>query len=158
MASPHLTALAPRDVLYIRRVRNGQDVRVLAGGLPTVGLWEHLLWYARNAREIHRHSFVVIADGRRAGYIRLGMITGNCAEISIALEPWAQGRGIGLHSLTLATSVYRKRAFPARLMARVHRGNVKSLALFERAGFVVTMTPTRCKYIFLTRDLHAPSA
>lgn len=130
------SAVSLRDVLYLRKVRNGQNVRNEAGDLPKIGLIEHLLWYARNVNWIHQHSFIVYKESRRAGYIRLAPITSGAAEISIALEPWAQGQGLGSRSLRWAVENYARISGLERITARIDRENSRSIAAFSGAGFV----------------------
>ena len=136
MDNPQWSAVSLRDVLYLRKVRNGQNVRNEAGDLPKIGLIEHLLWYARNVNWIHQHSFIVYKDSRRAGYIRLAPITLGAAEISIALEPWVQGQGLGSQSLRWAVANYERISGLERITARVDRKNSRSIATFSGAGFV----------------------
>lgn len=136
MNNPQWSAVSPRDVLYLRKVRNGQNVRIEAGNLPKIGLIEHLTWYARHVNWVHQHSFIVYKDSRRAGYIRLAPITSGAAEISIALEPWAQGQGLGSQSLRWAVKNYAQISGLERITARVDRENSRSIATFSGAGFV----------------------
>lgn len=152
---PDWSNVALRDVLYLRKVRNLHSVRAEAGNLSPIGLTEHLRWYSRNARWIRDHSYIVFVGARRAGYVRLGPITFGQAEISIAIEPWAQGRGLGFESLRWALARYTKIAGLEVLTAQVHRENVRSLAIFTRAGFVVPERPGEQGNFLLTKSLGA---
>jgi L-amino acid N-acyltransferase YncA len=155
LGNPQLSSVSVCDVLYLRKVRNGDAVRKESDDLRKIGLIEHLLWYARNARWIHLHSYIVFVGARRAGYVRLGHVSAAEAEISIAIEPWAQGRGLGLESLRRAVGRYSKIGDLKKLTAQVHRENSRSLAVFTRAGFVIEEEPGPRGTLLLTKSLAA---
>ena len=80
-----------------------------------------------------RRLFVAEHQGRPVGTVRFDRGDG-AWEVSITVAPAARGRRLATPMLLAA-----ERALgPAVIRANVHRDNVASLALFKRAGYVVT--------------------
>lgn len=96
---------------------------------------EHGAWFARQLAARDNLFAVAEAGGKRAGYVRLDRIQSGDAglkfDVSIAIDPAFQGKGIGVAALAFA-----RKTMPAAIFnARVLPANAASARLFERAGY-----------------------
>lgn len=99
---------------------------------------EHHAWLEKTLAHPGRVLIIVEFDNERAGVLRLDRLgsenLGPVYEISIAVSPELQGRGVGAASLALA-----RHCWPgAVLEATVFPQNTVSAALFQAAGYVLT--------------------
>lgn len=111
--------------------RNDPETRRWARTTELVSVAEHEAWLSRASPA--RRLFVAEHQGRPVGTVRFDRGDG-AWEVSITVAPAARGRRLATPMLLAA-----ERALgPAVIRANVHRDNVASLALFERAGYVVS--------------------
>lgn len=101
---------------------------------PTVpGAAEHAAWMTRTLADPERLLCIVEHAGTPVAMVRLDRLDAGAPrfEVSIAVHPTAQRRGIGKAALTLL----RRLAAGAILDAHVHTENAASRALFATAGY-----------------------
>ena len=72
------------------------------------------------------------------GFLRLDHISSNSLEVGILIDKESAGKGFGTQSLGLLVSEARNKFQSVSLVARIACNNIASIALFERAGFVIT--------------------
>jgi RimJ/RimL family protein N-acetyltransferase len=80
--------------------------------------------------------YIVQADGRPAGSLRLERRDPACAELSITLAPDARGRGLGRAAITLGVEQARDALGVSTVLARVREDNPRSVRAFAAVGFV----------------------
>lgn len=103
--------------------------RAMSGSPRTFSLAEHERWFAERLADPASRMWIVEDGGSPVGVVRVD--AGNPPRISIALDPSAQGRGIGRRAVALACARW---AAPVR--AEIHETNTASHACFVAAGFV----------------------
>ncbi|MCX6772671.1 MAG: GNAT family N-acetyltransferase, partial [Candidatus Micrarchaeota archaeon] len=87
-----------------------------------------------------KHSFIIVADGKDAGLLRLdpyesdGESEKGAHEVHILVAPTMQGKGIGLAAIATAKQEAKKLGMK-KLVARVKEGNKASQAIFQKNGF-----------------------
>ncbi len=116
--------------------RNDVGTRQASFDSAVIPLDRHEVWFRDTLHRADRRLYVVLADGRESGVVRLD-ISGREAEVSIHLAPDCRGRGLG----TLALRALADQAFGALgldcLAALVKAGNTASRRVFLAAGFLV---------------------
>ncbi|MBW8482377.1 GNAT family N-acetyltransferase [Actinomadura sp. PM05-2] len=96
--------------------------------------WEHF-----SAAKLPDHRLVAVEDGRVLGWVALAPISARpvfagVAEVSIYIDPGAQGRGVG-RALLAAVIDSSERGGLWTLQAGIFPENAASLALHEKHGF-----------------------
>lgn len=99
---------------------------------------EHVRFWKKRLRQRNRFSWIVQADGRDCGVIRLDPDSRNrrTYEIDIYLDPSYHGRGIGSKVLAAVKRMARRKGITT-LFAAVKPANVRSQKIFEKNGFVL---------------------
>lgn len=123
------------DALVLRGWRNDEEVRSVSGSTAPVTEAGHGAWLARVLAAPDRELLVAERDGEPVGTLRFDR-EGGTAEISISVAGGRRGGGLGTRMLREATRL-QLAAHPSlrRVTARIHAGNARSLAAFERAGY-----------------------
>jgi RimJ/RimL family protein N-acetyltransferase len=98
--------------------------------VPT--LPEHEAWFAARLRNPESLLSVIMCDGEPVGTLRLDLQGSSTYEISIVVSSARHGRGLGLAALELA----RRLVPEAQIRAEILPGNVRSEALFTKAGYL----------------------
>jgi L-amino acid N-acyltransferase YncA len=96
-------------------------------------------WATFDAARLPAHRFVALSDGEVAGWIAVSPVStravyAGVVEISVYVDPAAQGRGIGRALLT-ALVASTEAAGIWTLQAGIFPENTASLALHHAAGF-----------------------
>lgn len=123
--------LKPKDSTDLWTIRNTESVRHMSNNTEPILREAHDAWFARYVTNPRNHGFVVVCDGRVAGYCRI-----DDGLVSIAIAPEFQGRGFSKR--LLVESVRRVQQVCDHIIAEVRRDNTVSIRLFEAAGFGVT--------------------
>ena len=97
--------------------------------VPTLS--EHSNWYVQSINNPLREMYIIQKDSIPVGTLRLDLVQGNEYEISILVNPAAGGQGIAGYSLEIIKKIWPQRTYTAV----VDSENIKSLALFQKAGF-----------------------
>lgn len=119
--------LADRERVFAYNV--APATRALSGSPRTFSLSEHERWFAERLVDPATRMWIVEENGSPVGVVRVDGL--DPARISIALDPSAQGRGIGRRAVALACAQW---ASPVQ--AEIHEANVASHACFVACGFV----------------------
>jgi L-amino acid N-acyltransferase YncA len=116
--------------------RNDPETR--AASLDTEAIpWEvHEPWFNETLRRPDRHVYIVVADGRDAGAVRLDVAAAE-AQVSIHLAPEARYRGIGVLALLAVVGEAFDGLGLARVTGVIKPDNQPSLAAFAKAGFAL---------------------
>jgi len=101
------------------------DVRALSGDPSPVARPQHLSWY--RARVASADPMWIVEEN----YHAVGVVRIDAGRISIALAPFARGRGIGRRAIATACTL-----FGQPVVAEILPTNVASRACFEACGFV----------------------
>ncbi len=95
---------------------------------------EHRRWIARVLDDLKVWLMIVEIDGEKAGMVRLDRIgQARCYEVSIAMHPNYQHRGIASGALGAIRRLMPGAVFEAEILP----ANTASIGLFRRAGFVL---------------------
>ena len=118
--------------------RNHPDVRKFSKSSGQIHEAEHISWLEiRLAKTQSEPLFIFISDSQAAGTARLDKIldTENCLEVSILIDPDFQGLGKSKILLDLVCNYVVENLGPYKVIAHVHHENIKSISLFQAAGF-----------------------
>jgi len=116
--------------------RNDPETRRASFHQEAVTAERHRRWLYRVLADRERDLWIAaLADGQAVGAVRLDRVAAGQAEVSLTVAPGWRERGLGKQILELAARHAFGPAGLNRLRARVRPGNLRSLALFERAGY-----------------------
>jgi len=93
---------------------------------------EHQSWFSARLQDPASILNVIVYDGEAVGTLRLDRLDSLAYEISIVVSTSFYGRGVGLAALELA----RRLVPEAHLKAEILPGNIRSEALFTKAGYL----------------------
>lgn len=94
---------------------------------------EHTDWMKQTLSDNKRMAWIMEVDHNPAGLLRLDRVAEGESEVSILVPQQHQGNGIALSALRIL-----RRMLPwPEFMATVHRQNLASRRLFEKAGYVM---------------------
>jgi RimJ/RimL family protein N-acetyltransferase len=110
--------------------RNDSRTRAWSRTPTPVAPAEHVAWLTRVLGDPDRRLLVAEFGGEPVGTARFDR-AGDVWEVSITVAPEARGRRLAVPILLAA----ERTLGPATIRANVHRDNVASVALFERAGY-----------------------
>lgn len=111
-----------------------------SGSIP---METHQRWFHKKLEDPNCRFYIVKVNGLAAGTCRLDFINYNAdAEISYLLDPQFHGKGLGLKTIQELVEKAKLELTPAipriNLIATVHKQNVASLRIFEKAEFELT--------------------
>ena len=139
--SVRLRPITHEDVDLLFRWRNLPEIVDLSTSQRTVDRSEHDAWFAQASRDPDRMLYIVEADARPVGHLRMERGPSSSATVTIYLLPDNVSQGIGVPALELAASL----AFSAgitTLVAHVRQDNERSVRAFQRAGYAQGAAPT----------------
>jgi RimJ/RimL family protein N-acetyltransferase len=138
-----LRALTAEDVEAHNAGEDEHTVRWLVGAHSTTeSTAAHFDRLAGNGRaERGKRGFGVCLDDRLAGYVDCDPDVGDGLDpgdvnISYAVHPWARGRGVATEAVRLIREYMREHRVGARAAIRVDPGNIASVRVAEKSGFV----------------------
>lgn len=117
-----------RDAEFLLKVKNDYDVRM--NSIVThrrIRREAHIDWLQRKLKDKKSALYVITVDNRRAGDVRLDDRHDGTHEISIRLLPKYRSTGIGRMVI---------RRFDQSLIAKFVEGNIPSMNLFIKCGYV----------------------
>ena len=116
--------------------RNDPETR--AASLDRAAIpWEvHESWFNETLRRTDRRLYIVVADGRDTGAVRLDVVDGE-ATVHIHLAPEARFRGIGTAALRAVVGEAFDGLGLTRVLGVIRPDNHPSLAAFAKAGFAL---------------------
>ncbi|WP_311257707.1 bifunctional UDP-2,4-diacetamido-2,4,6-trideoxy-beta-L-altropyranose hydrolase/GNAT family N-acetyltransferase [Microbacterium sp. WCS2018Hpa-9] len=115
--------------------RNDATVRLNSRSRGEIDWESHRDWLARSLDDPDRRLLMIESDGMPVATCRWDRRSEDEWEISITVAPESRGRGIAASAVNAAESTLTAGP-PVRLVAAVHRDNVASRRLFERAGYL----------------------
>lgn len=124
------------DADLLLRWRNEPSVREWSRSTAEIDSADHLRWLGRAVAGPGRQTlFVVERGGSPAGTVRFAR-AGDCAEISVTIDPSTRGAGVGKRAVREASELMLA-TFPdlRAVTAEIHEANASSLRAFGRAGF-----------------------
>jgi RimJ/RimL family protein N-acetyltransferase len=95
-------------------------------------LRDHQQWFLSRLSDLDCLFNIIVCDDIPSGSLRLDRTDAGAFEISIVIGSAFQGQGIALAALALAGRLVPEAALEAEVIA----GNIRSEALFTRAGFL----------------------
>lgn len=107
------------------------EVRRFARNPNPPALDEHKAWFQRKMNDPGCDMFIILYDGKEAGFFRLDGLEDGRREVSIIVAPEMQGRGIGKATLLIANEKWPEKD----LFAEVLPGNEASHRIFSAAGY-----------------------
>ena len=115
--------------------------------------WDvHEPWFNETLGRKDRHLYIVVADGRDAGAVRLDVADAE-AVVNIHLAPEARYRGIGALALRAVVVEAFDGLGLVRVLAVVKPDNHASLAAFAKAGFALVEGDNLVTAVKSTREL-----
>lgn len=115
--------------------------------------WEvHESWFNETLRRTDRRLYIVVADGRDTGVVRLDVVDGG-AHVHIHLAPEARSRGIGTAALRAVVGEAFDGLGLTRVLGVIRPDNQPSLAAFAKAGFALMEGGDVVTAVKSTRDL-----
>jgi RimJ/RimL family protein N-acetyltransferase len=135
-----VVSLRPAAAADCRRIwlwRNDDDTRRASLDSAPIPWETHERWFGEALASDRRKIFVVVAEGRDAGVVRLDL-DGGRGTVSIHLAPERRGQGLGPAALDALAEVAFDALGVAELIALVKPDNQASLSAFAKAGFSVT--------------------
>jgi RimJ/RimL family protein N-acetyltransferase len=118
--------------------RNDQSAREFSLNSNLIQIDEHLQWLSARLKRIELEPFYLfIAEGEVVGMSRLEIVSGltDVYEISILIDPYKQGRGLGAKILDMTCKSFFRLHPNKSINALVHKNNHVSQRLFLSAGF-----------------------
>jgi RimJ/RimL family protein N-acetyltransferase len=141
-ASHAAVTLRPAELADSQNIwswRNDEETRQASFDSSYIEFSDHERWFAASFRNPKRKIYVVIADGRDVGVVRLD-VNERQAVVSIFLAPGCRGRGIGPEALRLVEARAAEELGLDGLIASVKPENYPSLSAFKAAGFAYLRT------------------
>ena len=158
-----MSGLAPPDEVRLRAAtasdcervwvwRNDPETR--AASLDTEAIpWEvHEPWFNEALCGKGRRFYIVVADGRDAGAVRLDVADAE-GRVSIHLAPEARYRGIGVRALQAVVGEAFDALGLVRVTGVIKPDNQPSLAAFAKAGFALVEGDDLVTAVKSTREL-----
>ncbi|WP_139230074.1 bifunctional UDP-2,4-diacetamido-2,4,6-trideoxy-beta-L-altropyranose hydrolase/GNAT family N-acetyltransferase [Nocardioides terrae] len=118
--------------------RNDPVARVASRSREEVAWDDHIAWLRRTLATPARRLLVIESEGSPVGVVRWDSRGDHDWEVSITVAPVVRGHGLALPLLRAGEEELGV-AGPVRLVATVHRDNVASRRLFQRAGYLPLM-------------------
>ena len=125
---------ADEEILYLWR--NQSWIVALGSSKRIVMREEHAAWFAETLTSEKRVLLIVEVDFKPAGMIRYDQLGSAACEISLYLLPEHIGVGRGTASFRASIPELLSWCPVKRIVARVMRGNQRSLDFFLRLGFL----------------------
>lgn len=98
----------------------------------------HLAWFERTLASGKARIFIASEGGRKLGMVRFDEGNPGVWEISINMAPGERNKGYGYRALKKAIMRLGDSVEHATITADIKGTNVRSLRIFEKAGFTVT--------------------
>ncbi|NMZ44365.1 UDP-2,4-diacetamido-2,4,6-trideoxy-beta-L-altropyranose hydrolase [Pseudomonas oryzihabitans] len=127
------------DARLLFEGRNAERVRQASVNTAPIGWEQHLAWLQQVLAQPERRLLLIgeTLDGP-VGVLRYDRLEGLRAEVSIYLLPERLGQGWGEHLLSGGEQAVRRHWIDLEsIAAQVRPGNLASLQLFQRAGFLL---------------------
>lgn len=121
--------------------RNAASVRQHAFNSQLISWQDHVAWYQKKmADPLTRLWIIEDASNKPVGQVRLDADGEGKAVITISIDDANQGKGYGQQALRLACTRYSQEHPRVEIQAFVKKGNIASLRVFEKSGFVAIGT------------------
>ena len=124
------------DAEILHRWRNDPSVRAVSHVTDEIPWDSHVRWLEASLARDDRHVLIAERRGRRVGTLRFD-VAGDCATVSIAVDPALHGSGLGPAILDAGERWLRgqdRRVL--RLRAEIRPGNEASVRAFLAAGYL----------------------
>ena len=153
-AGPTLVSLRRAVADDCRQVwlwRNDETTRAASFDSALIAFETHRRWFDESLQRPDRHLFIVLADGREAGVVRLDVAEA-AGTVSIHLAPAWRGRGVGPSALAALEHIAFGPLGLGRIEARVKADNGASLEAFRKAGFVAVVAKPPVSLVKVQRE------
>jgi RimJ/RimL family protein N-acetyltransferase len=115
--------------------RNHPEVRAASHGTEEIPWADHVRWLESSLARPDRHVLVAERSGRPVGTLRFD-VAGDCATVSIAVDPTLRGAGLGPAMLDAGHAwLLRHDARVRRCRAEIRADNGPSVRAFRAAGY-----------------------
>lgn len=132
----------PTDEALLLEWANEPAARRASGDRAVIPPSTHATWFAARLADPSSYRIWIGQTGDiPVGVIRFERIDVRSVEVSITVAPEARGLGLSQPLLRAGLEAAREAFDRPRFMARIRPDNDRSLALFERAGFVPVADP-----------------
>ena len=135
VGSVFLRPARPEDCQLVWEWRNDPDTRQASFQTEPIPFERHRTWFEARLDSPDLRFFIVqTADGKGIGYVRF-QLKDSEAEVSIALDARARGKGYGTMAIRAASEAVLSGGGVRRLVALIKHSNPQSREVFQRAGF-----------------------
>lgn len=138
------------DALDVLVWRNDPQTISMSKTIGPTDRVAHLTWFERTLEDPNKLLYMAVDQGPKVGMIRFDR-SGDDWTVSINVAPHQRNKGYGSQILNAGADALRKTVGPSRLVAEIKEGNLASLNLFQKCGFVVE--ERREGYWLLSRSL-----
>jgi len=147
-----LEPLSEETLEFVRMVRSDPEVYRWLREKRPVATEEQRIWFGKYLEQSEHRIYVGVCSGRFFGYSQIQQQTSaHRVEIGVCVAPYAQGRGLG-EKLLRATISEAWELGSNELRAYIFAGNVRSMRLFERCGFVLDEMLMEPQCLILRRE------
>lgn len=123
------------DMAWVLEVQNQPGTRAYSRNQQEITPEGHQDWYLDTMRSQTRFLYIIEADHRPVGFLRLDKTGESMAVVSIAISSAYRGFGYA----TAALKVLRRKVPKTTLLAEIHQNNEVSQRLFENEGYEFVM-------------------
>lgn len=124
------------DAELLHRWRNDPAVRAVSHSMDEIPWSTHVRWLEASLQNGDRHVLVAERHGLPVGTLRFD-VSGDCATVSIAVDPGLHGAGLGPAMLDAGDRWLRIHDVRVRLCrAEIRAGNEASARAFTAAGYL----------------------
>ena len=124
------------DAALLHRWRNDPSVRAVSHTTDEIPWEGHVRWLRASLERDDRHVLVAVRRGHPVGTLRLD-VAGDCATVSIAVDPALHGSGLGPAILDAGERwIHDHDPRAHRLRAEIRPGNEASVRAFLAAGYL----------------------
>lgn len=134
--SIHLRPAASADAAFVLALRNDPDAVRFSGTGETVDVATHAEWFAERLSDPSGRIWIAHLRGESLGMVRIA-VRAAVATVSLAIAPFARGRGLGRCVLAELDRVLLADQQVCTLRAEIRRENPASIRTFERAGYTL---------------------
>lgn len=131
--------IVPKDESSLLVLRNNPSSLIWFQNSQEVSEPDHTRWFIARLSKFKGMQFVGECDGTVIGVAYLTPTSEKSATVSINIDPHFQSEGIGHQLLNRIMARAITLGF-SQVEAIIHSSNSKSIALFEKCGFVLAET------------------
>ena len=125
------------DMDFLWYLANDKLVRANSFNTSYIHWEDHKRWFDNILKDDSRNQFIIMFGQERAGQLRLDEASNSRFSVGISIHRSYRGMGIGCEAVEEAQKIVKSmRPNGAIIDAFIKPGNVASIKMFEKSGFV----------------------